>query len=103
MDKQTLKFLSLSRIRNLVKEKISLVPVIAETSGKILAEDNAVSNIQNFIQKSNFGSETSEGVYLRLETDDYVIDRFKFRRSTFTPGRENFSHTIEKNQLSLTK
>lgn len=100
MEKQSNKFLSTGRIKELVGNKLSLVPIVAETSALILAEDNAASQLQAFIQKSKFGDEISEGIYLRLETEDYLIDRFKFRRHTFTPGRENFSHAIEKNQLS---
>lgn len=103
MEKQSNKFLSTSRIKEIVQDKLSLVPVVAETSATILAEENAASQLQTFIQKSKFGDEISEGIYLRLETNDYLIDRFKFRRQSFTPGRENFSHTIEKNQLLSSK
>jgi len=31
-------------------------------------------------------AETCEGCYVRVESDEVVLDRFKMRRNTFKPG-----------------
>jgi hypothetical protein len=44
------------------------------------------------------GDEIMEGVYIRFEDDNYVIDRCKFRRKGFKAGRDNFHTVIENNK-----
>ncbi len=50
-------------------------------------------------RKSAFGQELQEGLYVRLEKDGFVCDRFKVRRKTFTPGRANFRSVVINNRL----
>lgn len=48
---------------------------------------------------SHFGNEQAEGVYVRLEDSNNVVDRYKMRRATFTCGREDFSQSNKHNEL----
>lgn len=50
--------------------------------------------------KSRFGAEIQEGLYIRFEDDDKVIDRYKIRRATFTSGRTDFDTNIINNKLN---
>jgi hypothetical protein len=40
----------------------------------------------------------AEGVYVRFEDKEHVLERVKLRRKSFVPGREDFSK-VENNQL----
>ncbi len=95
MEKSTGKFLSNRKIREkLTNTGIEVVPVLFEGQAR---ED---IDLNSFIKKSTFGTEIMEGVYLRFEDENYVIERCKYRRKGFIAGRENFHTTIENNKLA---
>ena len=48
---------------------------------------------------SAYGDDAAEGVYVRLEDDDVVIDRWKLRRDTFSAGRTDFATNVVTNSL----
>jgi hypothetical protein len=56
--------------------------------------------LQGLIQKSRYSNELAEGVYVRIEDEHRVLDRYKFRRDTFVAGREGFGHSKENNKLA---
>jgi ATP-dependent RNA circularization protein (DNA/RNA ligase family) len=86
-DKQERVFLSRDRITALLERiaehdvRLHQVPLL-QRGGPVDAERLE----QLTKQQSEFGDEQREGVYVRIERDGTVLERFKFRRSTFVPG-----------------
>eukprot|EP01115_Flamella_aegyptia_P006291 TRINITY_DN264_c0_g1_i2.p1 TRINITY_DN264_c0_g1~~TRINITY_DN264_c0_g1_i2.p1 ORF type:complete len:206 (-),score=18.44 TRINITY_DN264_c0_g1_i2:132-749(-) len=97
LEKSTNKFLSSERMKKLLhKKEITIVPTLFE--GIVKSSD---LDLQTYVQSSKFSSkEIAEGVYIRFEDDNYVLERAKFRRKDFKSGRANFSTSIENNLLS---
>src|SRR5690606_15908429 len=74
LDKHTNRFLSSRRVKAMLQDTpISMVPLIYE--GGI--PQNLQESVKKWIKKSHFGEEIAEGVYLRIEDDEWVIDRCK--------------------------
>ncbi len=103
-DKRIGKYLSTKQFNQLLNNRIPTVPTLYSNSS---INSNSNSNvpfdsslIQSLVSRSKYGKEEAEGLYLRLEDDEYVVDRYKFRRNTFVSGRENFGTEIEKNELA---
>ncbi len=61
--------------------------------------EDFVTKLPSMIKRSAFGSEQAEGVYLRFEKNDYVLERAKLRRATFTAGRTDFETSVKNNTL----
>ena len=83
-DKQGDRWATHRELVALVAERVALVPVLS------CGPAAALPRLDALMGRSRFGSERAEGMYLRLERDDEVVARFKFRRADFTPGREDF-------------
>eukprot|EP01095_Lingulamoeba_sp_RSL-Kostka_P014036 TRINITY_DN59_c0_g1_i2.p1 TRINITY_DN59_c0_g1~~TRINITY_DN59_c0_g1_i2.p1 ORF type:complete len:276 (+),score=67.49 TRINITY_DN59_c0_g1_i2:2-829(+) len=110
MHKETKEFLSYNRLLESVGNRFNCVPLLY--ASEIRENENVLLDIerskgQNFedfvhscIQQSNYGSETAEGVYIRIEDVDKVIDRVKVRRMDFTSGRESFGKDNKTNKLA---
>ena len=82
LERATDKFLSSKKVKELLGKDISYVPILFEGVGAIDMDFNT------FIKMSKFSSqELAEGVYLRFESDDYVVERCKYRRKDFKSGR----------------
>jgi len=89
LEKKTGKFLSYTKVQKLLEGKIQLVPLLWE--GKVTTD--LPTKLNSLIIKSKFGDDKAEGVYLRIESDEYVIHRFKMRRESFKPG-EHFGEKV---------
>eukprot|EP01118_Nematostelium_gracile_P016185 TRINITY_DN6645_c0_g1_i1.p1 TRINITY_DN6645_c0_g1~~TRINITY_DN6645_c0_g1_i1.p1 ORF type:complete len:228 (-),score=44.63 TRINITY_DN6645_c0_g1_i1:18-701(-) len=89
-------FLSNAKVREMLKDSnICCVPNLYD--GDIRRDlDNFIPSL---IVKSKFGKEIAEGVYIRIEDEQKVLLRCKYRRKNFTPGRDTFDKIIENNQL----
>ncbi len=77
-DKTKETFLTRSK-RNMLLSKTNLhcVPLIDE--GPVV-----LNNLKDYIKKSKFSNEISEGIYLRIESSEYVDVRAKIVRSDFS-------------------
>jgi len=65
------------------------------------ASINLLADIRSSLtQKSHYSAQTQEGLYIRFEDADKVIDRYKIRRPTFTSGRTDFDTNIINNKLT---
>ncbi len=93
LEKKTGKFVSSPRLKQLVSNKIHLVPELASFKSSNF-KDMATPNFEGYTKNSQIGSEGGEGVYIRIENDDYVLERCKFRKSGFIPG-EDFHKQIQ--------
>ncbi|MBS3767633.1 MAG: RNA ligase family protein, partial [Candidatus Cloacimonetes bacterium] len=92
-DKDKGYFLSTAKIKKVLNNKIFTVPIIWQGKSKDLPD------FRKLIKKTNYGSEIIEGIYIRVEDSQRVIKRYKYRRNTFEPGREDFYKKNKKNQL----
>jgi hypothetical protein len=82
LERSTEKFLSSKKMKQLLGKDIPYVPILFEGLATLDMDFNT------FIKKSKFSSaELAEGVYIRFESDDYVLERCKFRRKDFKAGR----------------
>jgi ATP-dependent RNA circularization protein (DNA/RNA ligase family) len=81
-DKTEKRFLSSNR-RNKKLEctGISQVPVIAK--GRFTLE-----GLEKLLSKSNFSDQPAEGLYLRIESDDWLLQRAKLVRPAFVQSLE---------------
>ena len=52
-------------------------------------------------QQSRFGEHFAEGVYVRFEDAEWVVDRVKYRNESFSPGNMDFRRNQQTNQLSI--
>jgi len=95
MEKKTGKFLSNKKMKEIINDRLSVVPNLYEGEPK----EDLDTLINSLVKKSAFGSEIAEGVYIRFEEGNYVLDRCKFRRKTFVAGREGFDKKVENNSL----
>lgn len=98
MEKETGKFLSYEKFLERVAGKIKVVPLVWSGNGRDKEFQKSISE-EVLKRNSNHGSEQAEGVYIRLEADGYVVDRFKLRRKTFNSGRDSFTTHIVNNQI----
>jgi len=106
-DKEEGKFLSTKRRKEILKDYKFIISVLVLHEGKL----NSFKELTSFLSKSNFKSSNSEetlrqsckaldlsfdiarkqtdcsdlmeGLYIKVESEDYVIDRFKYVRSSF--------------------
>jgi ATP-dependent RNA circularization protein (DNA/RNA ligase family) len=93
-DKQAQKFLSCERREQIFQHcHIFSVPKVAR--GKFTLDE-----LKNLMQKSAFGSQTAEGLYLRHDSENWLIQRAKLVRENFV--QEDTKHwslkTIETNR-----
>ena len=80
-DKESEKFLSYNKIIKILGNKIPVVPLIWE--GII----GSIEKLDEFLErKSLYGEEKIEGVVLREENKEYLIERYKYKRKAFKPG-----------------
>lgn len=100
MEKETGRFLSHSKLMQRLGSQIPCVPLLwqIETDSS-QQEEMRETFFDSLIKLSTFGSERAEGVYLRIENDEYVVDRYKFRRRDFTSGRSDFDTNVINNTL----
>ncbi|WP_291581284.1 RNA ligase family protein [Clostridium sp. UBA6640] len=106
-DKEEEKFLSTKRRKEILKDYKFIISVLVLHEGKL----NSFKELTSFLSKSNFKSSNSEetlrqsckaldlsfdiarkqtdcsdlmeGLYIKVESEGYVIDRFKYVRSSF--------------------
>lgn len=98
-DKTNHTWMSRERMEGFIEkfsEEFFLVPTLASID---LTDKKSASNSSQQIQsllkrQSNFSNEDQEGIYIRVEDSEHVLFRAKLRRTTFTPGREDFNHII---------
>jgi len=99
-DKQTSRFLSTARVRELVNGRLTLVPTLYEAP--FTTANDLATRIPSLIGRSVYSSvELAEGVYIRFERDMEVVSRAKYRRPSFTAGRSDFSSSIRRNNTLL--
>eukprot|EP01091_Cochliopodium_minus_P000247 TRINITY_DN10263_c0_g1_i1.p1 TRINITY_DN10263_c0_g1~~TRINITY_DN10263_c0_g1_i1.p1 ORF type:complete len:251 (+),score=58.21 TRINITY_DN10263_c0_g1_i1:19-771(+) len=97
LNKKTQKWKSFQFLKDKLNDKFTHVPLLWSGS---CASNQLKDKLKDLILPSKFSSnEISEGVYIRIEKGDDVVDRFKLRRKTFVSGRTDFSRIIIKNQL----
>jgi hypothetical protein len=82
-------------VKEMLSSKIHTVPTLYEGPMR----NDFDTFLPSLIKTSKFGKEKSEGVYIRVDDENYLIDRFKYRRNTFVPGRANFDSKAENNSL----
>eukprot|EP01105_Mastigella_eilhardi_P011648 TRINITY_DN2681_c0_g1_i1.p1 TRINITY_DN2681_c0_g1~~TRINITY_DN2681_c0_g1_i1.p1 ORF type:complete len:239 (-),score=82.76 TRINITY_DN2681_c0_g1_i1:62-778(-) len=91
LEKKTGKFLSNKCVRAMLPASITIVPLLLEaplTAGFDLATQ--AQALLKGAPRSAFCADKPEGVYLRVEGDRYVLDRYKLRRGNFVCGAEHF-------------
>ncbi len=94
-DKQTGRFWSVVRRDELFKKlKIAQVPTIAQ--GRFTLED-----LKRLLSKSKLGPQPAEGLYLRVEQEDWLAQRAKLVRPAFIQSIDrHWSHSaIRPNRL----
>lgn len=85
-DKQTQRFLARERVEAMLSGSgLHQVPLL-QRGGELTRE----RLLELSEQTSLFGGEKREGVYVRIEADGFVVDRYKFRRHNFVPGAAEF-------------
>ncbi|KAK4698613.1 hypothetical protein P7C70_g7661, partial [Phenoliferia sp. Uapishka_3] len=86
-DRATLQFVSRRTLENRLREtSIHLTPILH--SGEQLQESEMLEMIQ---QNSAFSMERMEGIYIKLEDEDKVVERGKIVREDFIAGNEHWS------------
>jgi len=76
-DKQNGRFWSVNRRNKLLKElSLARVPTIAQ--GRF-----TLKNLEELLSKSKLGSQPAEGLYLRVEQEDWLAQRAKLVRPAF--------------------
>jgi len=105
LDKKTGNFLGYEKVKTLIGDRLTLVPLILELNvdksadqGTKLREE--IKSKLNVV--SHYGKEQQEGLYVRFEDDEKVLYRAKIRRKTFTSGRTDFDTNPVKNKLKST-
>jgi hypothetical protein len=97
------RFLSYERMLAVIDGRVPVVPLLWRTVSAGGRGNNKYEEMKKSIgqemRKSAHGKEVMEGVYIRIEQDGCVKDRFKLRRKTFTAGREGFTTHIKNNSL----
>ncbi len=94
-DKQTSRFWSVGRRDKLLKKlNLAQVPTIAQ--GRFTLED-----LEGLLSKSKLGSQLAEGLYLRVEQEDWLAQRSKLVRPAFIQSvdRHWSRSTIRLNRL----
>ncbi len=76
-DKQTDRFLSSGRRGDLF-EKMSINPVPQITRGNFTLED-----LKNFLSQSKLGDQPAEGIYIRVDQGEWLLQRAKLVRPAF--------------------
>lgn len=96
-DKESRQFLSVSKRNSFVKQ-IGLATVPHMFTGQISKE-----LLDDYIGKSAYGTEIVEGLYLRIDSTDYLKYRAKYVRKDFTQSIETHwsKKPIRKNQLRI--
>jgi len=78
-DKNNNKFLSTKKQKEILKDtKIKSNPIIFE--GRLESADN----LNNYKIKSQFGDNIMEGIYLRVDDEDYNLKRYKYVNKSFS-------------------
>eukprot|EP00727_Mastigamoeba_balamuthi_P003576 m51a1_g13215 hypothetical protein (242) ;mRNA; r:117-1168 len=101
MEKETGVFWSTRRMREAVAASgapVQCVPVLWEGDASPGLSDAVLAPLLK--SKSRFGEEQVEGVYIRAESPDRVVERYKLRRPTFSAGRRDFDAHKERNSLA---
>lgn len=96
-DREFQQFLSVTRRNNILETmNISKVPHLAR--GRF-----SYSDIKAFILQSKLTDQPSEGIYMRVDQDDWLSQRAKLVRPTFIQALEEHwsRQTIKPNRLSL--
>lgn len=94
-DKQTGRFWSASRRDKLVKElNLAQVPILAQ--GRFTLKE-----LEGLLSKSKLGSQPAEGLYLRVEQEDWLTQRAKLVHPAFIQSVDrHWSHSaIRPNRL----
>ena len=93
-DKDQDCFLSCDKMKEIVGDVVEIVPLVTDKW------NGDVKGLSSLVQKSKYSSkEIAEGLYIRFEKDGKVMERLKFRRKTFTAGRDDFFTNAKKNKL----
>lgn len=97
-DKHTRQFLARERVEAMLTgSDLHMVPVLQR--GGELTRERLLELVD---QPSAFGDEKREGVYVRVEANGVVVDRYKFRRHTFVPGAADFGRDHrERNKIAV--
>lgn len=93
LEKETEKFLSYDRLKDILGGSLPIVPILFR--GKI----KNIEQLKALIKKSEFSDGIAEGVYVRFERGSYVIARCKLKRDTFVSGRTDFGKKSVTNRL----
>jgi hypothetical protein len=109
LEKPTRRFVSAARLRALVAARYPSLPVVpllwdgtAEEAARACAGDLGAWLARLASRRSSFGQEAAEGVYVRVEDTEHVVERFKLRRSTFVAGRQDFASSTQRNTVVAT-
>eukprot|EP01094_Clydonella_sp_ATCC50884_P023157 TRINITY_DN5487_c0_g1_i1.p1 TRINITY_DN5487_c0_g1~~TRINITY_DN5487_c0_g1_i1.p1 ORF type:complete len:236 (-),score=77.51 TRINITY_DN5487_c0_g1_i1:401-1108(-) len=103
LEKSTGKFVCSERVAHMAAAcSVQCVPTVKQWRGSDLNkrdEKGLAAALEELIATSEFGTERAEGVYVRVEDESYVCERVKYRRDTFTSGRDDFEYNCITNQL----
>lgn len=110
-DKQAQQFLGRRRVEQLLADTgVRMVPLVERFNSRPSSSGSSDRDRRPQLtrehlselaeQQSAFGEERREGIYIRIERDGVVEQRFKFRRDTFVPGAEGFRRDhVHRNQI----
>ncbi|KAH3744462.1 RNA ligase [Pelomyxa schiedti] len=92
------KFVSHRKVNEILRGKFATVPLLHE--GPVPVDiPGIVQTALKSVSHSRFSTTIpAEGVYIRIEDTDWVVDRFKLRRQNFECGRHDFN-THKANRL----
>lgn len=93
-------FLSHSRLLRRLDSRIPSVPLLASLPWPLPKGQKLDALVKSWVKPSQYGDETAEGVYIRVEDDSHVRFRIKYRRKTFVSGREDFGKIDKRNTLA---
>jgi RNA ligase len=103
LEKSSERFLSQRAIdallieRNVAADELHRVPCLATLDAWPRDFDAFVAHT---LGQSRYGKQIAEGLYVRVENQQHVIDRVKYRRKTFVSGRTDFNSNMVNNSLS---
>ncbi|KAL6060352.1 putative DNA ligase III [Balamuthia mandrillaris] len=106
LDKRTERFLCYKKVRQMVGGRYEMVPTLLELDAAATPSmtpaqrrqrlEGLLAEVQR--RKSQHGGEVMEGLYIRFEDAQHVVDRMKLRRKTFQSGRQDFASRMQNNR-----
>lgn len=97
--KSTKAFLSSAQVTERLRGKVETVPVLHSAAWPLSKGQTLDGLIKKLLTTSRFGTQTAEGIYIRIEDEEKVIYRSKYRRRSFTSGRTDFGKVDRRNTL----